>query len=573
MEINRLPEKNNLHRTATYEVMVYAIIFILAILFRFVLLGEQGLTDGEALHALQVLVISNGQQAAVGSEPGYVGLTSSLFRILEGSNFLARFWPAVFGSLLALVPFLYRTQLGKVTALLLAALIALDPGMISLSRTAGSSIIGITSLFVCLGFILKRKPIIASIFSGLALLGGSAIWTGIVVLGLVFVSLRSSWIDSTQQAQVSDFRPGWKRLILPGLVVAVVVSSQFLLHLNGISGIGGSLAGYLESWTVEATTTIGNFFVMVFWLQLPILVFGIAAIISGLVKKERKTWFLGVWWALALLVVVINPSRNTADLGWATVPLLVLSAIFLSGLIKNIQFDNRIIALAQFVLTILMISLSFYYLINITNAPEIDPVLFRNKIIGAILPLFLLIVITILFTWGWNSSSAKTSLGLSLALLGVLMIFSNGWKATGWTSPAEFELWAGEPVVIGDEFIQRSVSDQGRWTSGQASSIDVEVAGLESPSMKWALKKVGKITFANQVNQNTSSSLLLTPAETALSTETSYRGEKIVWSTTPDIQIMNVWDWIKWTVFRNAPMMNSEIIFWARNDLFKTTTP
>jgi hypothetical protein len=573
MGINRLPEKHNQHRTATYEVMVYAIIFITAILFRFVLLGEQGLNDGEAIQALQVLDISNGQQAAIGSEPGYVGLTSPLFRVLEGSNFLARFWPAVFGSLLALVPFLYRAKLGKVTALLLAALIALDPGMISLSRTAGSSIIGITSLLACLGFILKRKAIIASIFGGLALISGSAIWPGIVVLGLVLISLRSSRTDSTQEVPVSDFHPGWKRLVLPGLVVTVVVSSQFLVHVNGISGIGGSLARYLESWAVEATTGIGNFFVTVFWLQLPILVFGLTAIIIGLVKKERKTWFLGVWWALALLVVVINPSRNTADLGLATVPLLVLSAIFLSGLIKNIQFDNRIIALAQFVLTILMISLSFYYLINITNAPEIDPVLFRNKIIGAILPLFLLIVITILFTWGWNSSSAKTSLGLCLALLGVLMIFSNGWKATGWTSPTESELWAGEPVVIGDEFIQRSVSDQGRWTSGQASSIDVEIAGLESPSMNWALKKVEKLTFSNQVNQITSSALLVTPAETALSTETSYRGEKIVWSSTPDIQIMNIWDWIKWTVFRNAPMKNAEIIFWARNDLFKTTTP
>jgi len=153
------------------------------------------------------------------------------------------------------------------------------------------------------------------------------------------------------------------------------------------------------------------------------------------------------------------------------------------------------------------------------------------------------------------------------------MIFSNGWKATGWTSPAESELWAGEPVVIGDEFLKRTVSDQGRWTRGQASSIDVEVAGLDSPALRWALKKVGKLTFSNQVNQNTSSSLLVTPGETAILTETSYRGEKIVWSTAPDTQNMNVWDWIKWTVFRNAPMKDAEITLWARNDLFKTTTP
>jgi hypothetical protein len=573
MEINRLPVKISRHRTATYEMLVYAIILITSITFRFVMLGDHGLTDGEAFHALRALDISNGQQVAVGSEPGYVGLTSLLFSVFEGNNFWARFWPAIFGSLLALVPLLYRLQLGRITALLLASLIAIDPGMISISRTAGSSIIGITSLFACIGFFFDRRPILASVCGGLFLIGGSMIWPGIVALGLVFTGLRSTRNEITQETPASDFHPGWKRLILPGLITALIISSQFLAHVSGISGIGGSLAGYLESWTGEITSGIGNFFVLVFWLQIPSLFFGIAAIVIGLVKKERKTWFLGVWWALALLVVVINPSRNAADLSWATIPLLVLSAIFLSDLIKNIRFDNRIIALAEAFFTLLMISLSFYYLINITHAPEIDPILFRNKIIGAILPLFLLIVITILFTWGWSTSSAKTSLVLSLALLGVLMIFSNGWKATGWTSPAESELWVGEPAVIGDGLLQKNVSDQGRWTSGQASSIDVEVAGLESTSLRWALKKAGKLTFSNQVSQNTSSSLLVTPGETALSTEVSYRGARIVWSTTADIQNMTMWDWIKWTVFRNAPMKNAEIIFWARNDLFKTTTP
>ncbi len=572
METNQLPLLTNRYRTATYEVMVYAIILITAILFRFVMLGDQGLTDGEALQALQALDASNGQQVAMGSEPGYLGLTSLLFGVFEGSNFWARLWPAVFGALFAIVPVLYRDPLGKVTALILAALIAIDPGMISLSRSAGSSIIGIASLFACIGFLLKRKPIIASIFGGLALLGGSAIWPGILVLGLVFFAMRPSR-TTTLDTPESDFHPGWKRLILPGLVTTLIVASQFFVQLNGISGIGGSLAGYLESWSGNVSLGIGHFFIMVFWLQIPLIIFGIAAIINGLLKKERKTWLLGVWWVLALLVVVINPSRSAADLGWSSIPLLVLSANFLANLINKLRFDNRFIALAQFVLTFLMIALSFYYLINITKAPEIDPVLFRNKIIGAVLPMFLLIAITILFTWGWNTSSAKTSLVLSLSLLGVLMIFGNGWKATGWTSPAVSELWAGEPVVIGDGLLQKIVSDQGRWTSGQASAIDVEIAGVDSPSLRWAVRNVEQLTLSNQVNQKTTSSLLVTPPETALSTETSYRGEKILWSALPDIQIMNGWNWIKWTVFRDAPMKETEIILWARNDLFKTTTP
>lgn len=284
MENNRLPLFTTRHLTISYEVVVYAIILIIAISFRFVLLGDQGLSDGEALYALQALDISNGQQVAIGSEPGYVGLTSMLFGIFEGNNFWARFWPAVFGCLLALVPVLYRDSMGKVTALILAALVAIDPGMISLSRTAGSSIIGITSLFACIGFLLKRKPISASILGGFALVGGSAIWPGIVVLGLVFIGLRSSW-TTTIETQESDFRPGWKRLILPGLATALIITSQFFLRMSGINGIGGSLADYLESWSGSASLDIGHFFITVFWLQIPILFFGIAAVILGLLKR------------------------------------------------------------------------------------------------------------------------------------------------------------------------------------------------------------------------------------------------------------------------------------------------
>jgi hypothetical protein len=242
-------------------------------------------------------------------------------------------------------------------------------------------------------------------------------------------------------------------------------------------------------------------------------------------------------------------------------------------LIKKIQFDNRLIALVQAVFTFLMIILSFYYLINITNAPEIDPILFRNKVIGAVLPLFLLTVITILFTWGWNTSSGKTSLVLSLTTIGLVIIFSNGWKATGWTSPSEAQLWSGGPVVIGDKLLVKNVNDLGRWTSGQANAISAEIAGLESPSLRWALKEVEILTLSNQANQKTTSGIIVTPGETALTTETSYRGEKLVWSRTPDVQNMNIWNWIKWTVFRNAPMKDEVITFWARNDLFKTTTP
>jgi hypothetical protein len=35
---------------------------------------------------------------------------------------------------------------------------------------------------------------------------------------------------------------------------------------------------------------------------------------------------------------------------------------------------------------------------------------------------------------------------------------------------------------------------------------------------------------------------------------------------------MNFWNWLKWIVYRESQPASSEILLWARNDLFKGST-
>ncbi len=127
----------------TTEHLLYGLAFLLALGMRFFQLGAAPLSDTEAGWALQALSTSHGAVAALGAQPAYILLTSQLFSIFGDTNFLARFLPALAGSLIIWLPYYFRDWMGDTSWLRRAGLImafglAIDPGLVSLSRQAGS---------------------------------------------------------------------------------------------------------------------------------------------------------------------------------------------------------------------------------------------------------------------------------------------------------------------------------------------------------------------------------------------------------------------------------------------------
>src|SRR5574337_1032391 len=135
------------------ETILYILAFVLALAVRLIKLGTLPLTDLEAKWALQALGVAQGAHPALGSQPFYILLTAVLFFVYGGgTNFLARLIPALTGSALVLVPFLFRERLKPRPSLILAFFLALDPGLTALSRQAGSAIMAMAFLLSAWGF-------------------------------------------------------------------------------------------------------------------------------------------------------------------------------------------------------------------------------------------------------------------------------------------------------------------------------------------------------------------------------------------------------------------------------------
>ena len=174
-------------RSFRRESALYALALVLGIGVRFIGLGGEPLNDLEAKWALQALGVAGGSHAALGSQTLYVLLTSVVFYLYGGAtNALARLIPAAAGGAMVLLPALFRNRLKPRPALILAFLIALEPGMVALSRQVGTSILTLAAAFAAWGLWGRGRFRWAGVCAGLALLSGSALWVGLLGLALTW---------------------------------------------------------------------------------------------------------------------------------------------------------------------------------------------------------------------------------------------------------------------------------------------------------------------------------------------------------------------------------------------------
>jgi predicted membrane-bound mannosyltransferase len=126
------PERSTLPLSwLTVEVALYILIGMIAAGLRFYALGAQPLQESEAAQALSAwrfLGIGNWE---LGIDVGYspflfLGNVFTFF-LLGASNALARWVPALSGTLLSILPYFLRRRLGRSAALFASILLALSP--------------------------------------------------------------------------------------------------------------------------------------------------------------------------------------------------------------------------------------------------------------------------------------------------------------------------------------------------------------------------------------------------------------------------------------------------------------
>ena len=571
------------------EGWLYWLAFLIALGFRVLQLGASPLTDSEATLALQALHIAQGKAPLLGPQPGYILLTSVLFAIIESTNFMARFFPALVGSTLVFVPYFFREKIKPLPALILAFFFAIDPGLVALSRQASGTILAVTFLLFAWAMWRNQRAIPAGIFAGLALLSGPSLWSGLFALGLTWLFLQgmetrrtanaeSRIVDpspiSTQSVQLSniELRPA----LLSLLITLLFGGTLFFLSPNGLSAWLSALPAYLKGWTSLSAMTPGRM-IITFFAYEPLGIFLAAvSLLRGYRTKSRRILRTSLWLGVALLLAVFY--RQTSELVWAIIPLLTLAAFELARAL-NIYAEERVEV--GIVVLALMILLAYIWFdiskIALDQSGQLAtttlPLFGRNiQLSGApyiiLLGAALIIILCISFVaFGWSARTAWLGTTWSFVIFLGVYSLAAAWGASGLRSRNGVELWTPDPVPTQAKLLHASVDDVSEFSLGHTQSQPVTIMDINSPALEWILQD-REVEMVSELNPQVAPPIVITPPMQDLGLPSAYRGQDFIWRQRPAWEGITINDWIRWLVFRQLPREDETIILWVRNDLF-----
>jgi hypothetical protein len=555
----------------TTEHLLFGLALLLAAGIRFIGLGSVPLSEGEAGWALQAANLANGSHALIGGQPGYILLTSLTFYLVGVSEFWARLWPALAGTLLVLAPWLFREQIGRKAAVALAFGLALEPSLVAVSHQADGRIIALAGLAFALGFWLRGSIAWAGISAGLALLGGPSVWQGLVVLALGWSAARAVKAIPLLEGQEPAHQWSWRSFLAWTLGTVFFVGTVFWFMPTGLSGWANSLLAYLQGWGAPNGSSL--VVMLIAWVGLsPLVVFlGLPGVAKGLAKSGQPVDALLAWlWVFAFLGFLVYPGRTPSDLAWSMVPLLALAARQAVGVVGDVSWRKAILGYT-FLSAALVISAAIN-LAGFSDPARVgEDVLRLSGVLGAII---LIAASFLLLTWGWSLRTAWN--GLRLGGLAVLLVYtlSTAWFAAGLGPRPAAEIWHQGGVAENWQTNLKVIGDVSEWGSGRRDTLSLVVSDFESPLLRWALFNHHQQSFT-AIAGDARPQAVITPEtkDAKLNLSSPYTGQALVWSQSVNWAALLPREWLHWLFFRELPthpevIDTRPIILWLRSDLF-----
>ena len=551
----------------TGEISIFILLFGLALFIRFLNLGETPLSDYEAHWALKSwdTVFTNDNQ--VSSNPTYFYLTNSIFFLLGSSNFLARLWPALWGSMVIWVPFGFKRFLGHKVALIIALGLALDPGMVAVSRIAGGTMMALIFFLLTLLFFYLRKPIWAGIFGGMGLLSGYFFYIGLTGFLVAWginrgLGNRIKWWESMKTDDQGINVVGQTKMVQKGLfsgfIAIILISTSFFGFPAGLSGWGSAIEMFFRGWVLPSRVPFAQpSLALVFYQPLAIL-FAIIGIIQGWVKGDKLQRWLSIWFLVTLLLTALYSQRMVFDSVWAIIPLWALASVTLTRFIKLPNTSKVAYGQANLFLVLGII----FWLVG--SGPGIGDM---TWLILLVIPA-LAVITTILIGLGWSWDSAKSGAIFGILLCLGIYTLSATIGATQKRQNSPLEFWYPQPGIGQADLFLETLGELALRETGRSDSIQTVVLS-GSDSLRWLLRDIDDVSYISELRSGDLPFLIISPGDHPdLSQTMSYRGQDFIWyreSGWVGSLPQPLWSWV---TGRTASESTESIVLWARSDLF-----
>ena len=516
--------------------------------------------------------LARGESIALGAQPGYIFPTMVFFYLFESTNFIARLWPALAGSLLVLAPSAFRSKLGQKAAIIIAFGLALDPGMVALSRLAGGPMLAIAFTILAFALLYAGHSAWGGIAAGLALLSGPAVLLGLLGLGIAYGLARLLGIfreeatlpdENSAEIQERTSPRDYRTALLFGGGTILLVGTIFFLYPQGMAAWAATISEFFQGWVTPSSLPVGRLLAAVFFYGILALVFGLVAVVRGWIQKNKAAQFLSLWLLFALLLPILYPGRQVGDVAWAILPLWGLAGLELTR--SASRQTHWLISLGQAAMVLVLMIISWLTLSGLDIAAPED-VLNYWFVIGAAALIGILVLVLVYLGWDWPTARTGLVWGLVVGL-GVYSLANAFWVSQVRPS-SPLELWVPTPTTRHANLFQATIKDIALSQTGHANHLEV-VSLVDAPSMRWVFRDIEGSVFVSSLSEDENPLVVITREDTAVGARQEYyRGQDFGWWESPGWGGALPWEPIDWVVNRDGVLITEKVVLWARVDLF-----
>ncbi len=545
------------------EVLLYALVVLLAMWLRLARLDLYPLTDREAEHALAA---STSSDPLAGSEsPAHRTITSLAFTFSGESEAAARWAPALAGVGLVLTPAFLRRQIGRGPAFLSALLLAISPVLWTASRTADGTTLAALGITAAAFLLVSGRIEWSAAFLGLALVSGPAALTGLTSIGAgagVFAILRRRRTNpgGTLAYPIPKSQAWLRGLAIVGMI-AVLVATGAGFFPDSLQGIFEGLGSWVSGWFQSSGIAVATLLVMLMVYEPLVSVAGGIGVMGRLKKGNALEAFFASWAVGAALVLILYRGRQPADIVWTAIPLTILAALVISALLDRV-FQPENVWLALGFTGALVALMAFAYLqlrAGVSGPGSLQSFLgFPSHFAAAAMGIGLAALAMILLAIGWSREIAQPIAGAA-AILVLLGASISAGAALNFGEPTARELYRPQASTLGLNALRESLRTLSRAETGQPDALPIEMGDRPSSALTWATRDFPVFEGSG------SPAIVITREGAPLPGE--YLGQSVT--------IGESWGWtgwlppdlMSWLVVRDAPTVPDRWVLLVRKDV------
>ncbi len=472
--------------TITLETALWILVAIVALALRLAHLDAAPLNVREAREAMLSWRAATGQgMPPANHSPLLFAANALLFTLCGASDALARLWPVLFGSGLALTPFLLRQRVGRVGALAAGLYLALSPTALFASRQLDGTVAVAAGGMAFLGGLMRFFDTskhswltLSSVGLALAVTSDPSAYGLLLALGLAWLILVWAWPGE----RWALLRPHVSNVLVVVLFATLALSTGLGWNPAGLGAVGSSLLAWIARFGPVSNPAASPLVLVAVYEPLALL-FGLGGLAWATVRGHRFGALLGLWAGLGTLLLALMPGRTPLDTLWVLLPLALLAGIAIEWLVQSLREWGAWLGEGLYVPVVLVLWVHTY--LTLAHYAKFGT---STDLVIVLLVVVLQILLAAILTLALRVDTVLRAFVAGTGIVLLAITLSTGW-GVAYVRPADpRELLVREPTAVGVGDLVQTLRDLSWRETGMPTTLPFTLESAPDPVLAWYLR-------------------------------------------------------------------------------------